>query len=244
MAQLSFHNNHNRSRELQDIVVQLFIKSQALIFGEFQTKSGRNTPYFINTSRLYYGDHWSALMDLFTEKIFQEYGPKIEGVFGPSYKGIPLAVSFAERWYHKTQKRIPFAFSRKEPKDHGEKGATVGSLQDVSGSAILLCDDVLTSGLSLGESILFLRKQNVSLIGAMVTVDRQEQYIYDHGQDPQKKVSANTGIFQEFGCRVPSLVSVTDIIKYLEATSEPNLRLHIHKIQDYQRKYGVPDKTN
>ena len=212
---------------------------QVIQFGEFLTKSQRKTPYFINSSQLYYGQGWLDMMDDYVQTAHDIWYEQIQGVFGAAYKGIPLCTSFAEIWHQKTQHNIPFAFSRKETKHHGEKGSMVGSLSKLADNleptppAILVCDDVLTSGLSLRESLLSLQEKNLTILGALVVVDRQEYHIGD------KSISAKQGIQQEFQVPVHSLINLDEIIKYLELSGDPLLLQHLDAMTQYRSQYGV-----
>ena len=135
-ASLQTHEpNYSVLEPIIQPIIELFIESQALRFGNFTTKSSRPTPYFIDTSQLYLGSKWLKVMDAFVERVLIAKLGSIEAIFGAAYKGIPICTSFAALWNQKTGQDTPFFFDRKEPKNHGEKGHLVGMSSKVKSSS-------------------------------------------------------------------------------------------------------------
>lgn len=197
-------------------------RQQALRFGEFTTKSSRPSPYFIDTSRMYQGEAWDLLMDYYLQALtYLDFETQhLAGFFGAAYKGIPLAVSLSERWYRRTGHSVPFAFSRKEVKQHGEGGSMVGSFPDlrlfadadtpgVSPAGVVACDDVLTSGRSLREALRYLKDQAVPCLCAIVAIDRGER------DDLRPDLTAKKALEDEFGLSIISVISLSQMIHHL-----------------------------
>lgn len=217
-------------------LVNVLITSGALRFGEFTTKSGRVTPYFINTAMLYYSHTWQAVMASYVKCAHNHYGPALQCVYGHAYKGIPLCSSFAILWHQLTGNIIPFAFNRKETKSHGEQGSLLTPITTATATSpttgVLICDDVLTSGKSLHEAMTVLSTPPIhKVLGAVVLVDRQEQ------ASTGASLSAKQAFEQQYNIPVVSLLRLDDIIATLAAGPDPGQ--HLAAIQAYQRNYGV-----
>ena len=154
-------------------VLEIFAQKNILKHGNFITKSGRRTSFFINMGEFNSGKTLSLLAKLYAEQIVRNYGASIQNIFGPSYKGISLAVSVSYELSRMTGKDVSFTFDRKEVKDHGERGMLVG-YQYKGGERVVIVEDILTSGMSLRQSCALLRKLQIDLKGAVVGVDRGE----------------------------------------------------------------------
>ena len=217
-------------------LVKVLITSGALRFGEFNTKSGRRTPYFINTAMLYYSHTWQTVMTSYVKCAHNHYGAALRCVYGHAYKGIPLCASFAMLWHQLTGHSIPFAFNRKETKSHGEQGSLLTPLASAAApTGVVICDDVLTSGKSLHEAMAVLSSQQIhNVLGAVVLMDRQEQ------ASTGASLSAKQAFEQQYQIPVLSLVKLDDIMATLAA--EPDPEHHLAAIQAYQRHYGVSTK--
>lgn len=231
-------NTGFQAHEPNSSIIELFIESQALRFGKFTTKSARQTPYFIDTSQLYLGSKWLKVMNAFVERVLQAHFGSIEAIFGAAYKGIPISTSFAALWHQKTGLDTPFFFDRKEPKTHGEKGHLVGMSSKVMSSSqlsVLVCDDVLTSGISLRQSLLALQQiETVKVVGAAVLVDRWEHSISD------PSLSARQSLETEFSIPIISLLDLGHILNHLRSSSaEDSLSTHLADMEAYLSSYGV-----
>lgn len=186
--------------------VELLLKSGVLNFGTFTTKSGRLSPYFFNTGRFDSGMRLGKVADLYAASIASHFGAKVENLFGPAYKGIPLAVLSADRLAQLYQRDVSFTFNRKEAKDHGEGGNFVGH-QYRGGENVVIVEDVLTGGTSLRETELMLRSLKLNILGIFVGIDRQER--------GSAMLSARQEIEQLFQAPVFNLVNMDDIISIL-----------------------------
>jgi orotate phosphoribosyltransferase len=205
---------------------RLALQHDVLRFGSFTLKSGRVSPYFFNLGRISTGAALRDLAHAYGEAIAAS-GLQFDLLFGPAYKGIPLAAAVACT-LAENGRDLPFAYNRKEAKDHGEGGVLVGA--EVSGKRTLIVDDVLTAGTALRESHGLLRRAGAVPIAAITALDRQE--IGPNG------TSAVAELTEKLGITVISLVTVQDLLQYLQSSGgEPDT---IAAIQAYQARYGVP----
>jgi len=194
-----------------------------LKFGEFLLKSGRTSPYFFNTGLFNTGAQLEKLGQFYAQALIQS-GIKPDILYGPAYKGIPLVSTTAIAYAHAALRDIPFAFNRKEAKDHGEGGILVGApLQ----GRVLILDDVITAGTSIRESIDIIKNADATPIGVLIALDRQEK--------GQNKLSAIQEVTSHFGIPVFSIISLAHIVEYLTATAGEQ----IAAIKEYQRLYGI-----
>ena len=227
-------------RMFKDNFIDFMIASGVLTFGDFKTKSGRMSPYFINTGNYSSGEKISTLGKYYAEFIMKKLPlPMIEEgelcLFGPAYKGIPLVVATSTALYRENGIDVPYAFNRKEGKDHGEKGTLVGhSFQP--GQSVLIIEDVITAGTAIREVIPYLLKQNeVRIEGVVVSVDRMEK-------GPEGR-SAVEEIQEEYGITVLSLVTINDILEKIQnTTSNKGLLIGeqtVSKMESYMEKYGI-----
>lgn len=185
-----------------------FLKSaNVLKFGDFTAKSGRKIPYFINAGEIKTGEQISRLGEFYAKSYLEKVGEKRTVLYGPAYKGIPIAVSSAVA-LAKHGIDVPFFFNRKEAKDHGEGGIFVGCIPS-QGDEVVIVEDVITAGTAIRESMENLKTLNgVKISAVFVMVDRKEK--------GQGEKSAMAEIEEEFGFPVYSVVDVYDIIEYLE----------------------------
>jgi orotate phosphoribosyltransferase len=194
-------------QDFQRAFVDHLVRFQALRFGDFTLKSGRKSPYFINAGQMRTGQAMSGMGRAYAAAI-RRTGLTCDLVFGPAYKGIPLAVATAIAMSEDGHGDAPFAFDRKEAKDHGEGGVFVGTTPS-DGMHVFLVDDVITSGISIRDSIELLRKHaDVKVSGVVVAVDRQER-----GQNPAK--STLNELQEELGLCVAPIVTIREIVDYL-----------------------------
>lgn len=194
--------------EFQREFIQFMVESGVLTFGDFTTKSGRKTPYFINTGNYKTGAQAARLGDYYAQCIQHHAAEGIDCLFGPAYKGIPLAVSAAASLYRLYGRDIPYCFNRKEAKDHGEGGSMVGyKLKD--GDKIAIVEDVVTAGTALRESLALFDAlgKDVKVTHLFVSVDRMER--------GTRECTTLDELRQDYGIEVCPLVTVRDIINTL-----------------------------
>ena len=209
--------------------IQFMIECGVLTFGEFTLKSGRVAPYFINCGNYKTGAQLAKLGEYYAECIHANQIPA-ETLFGPAYKGIPLAVSTVVALHNKFGMDVSYCFDRKEAKDHGEGGMFVGkSLTDHE--KVIIIDDVMTSGKALRESMPKLKSAaDVDVTGMVITVDRMEK--------GTGELSAVQEVKQEFGVTVYPIVTMTDIIAAIEKEIIPGKK-YLAKMLAYREQYGV-----
>ncbi len=189
----------------QHTFIELLLSYEVLQFGDFTLKSGRRSPYFVNAGRLCTGDAIRRLGDAYAKRI-QTADLGCDMVFGPSYKGVPLAVATASS-LAATGNDVGFSFDRKEAKDHGEGGTFVATLP-AAGQRVVIVDDVITSGRSIRESVELLRQAaDVTITGVVVAVDRQER-----GRSKQTTLRE---LQHELGVKVAPLLKIRQVIEYL-----------------------------
>lgn len=209
--------------------ITFMVRSGVLTFGDFTTKSGRRTPYFVNTGNYKTGAQAALLGDYYAACV-QEHAPGgVSCLFGPAYKGIPLAVTAAASLYRLYGRDLPYCFNRKEAKDHGEGGTLVGYVPK-PGEEIVIVEDVITAGTAIRESMEILGKlEGVKVSAVFIMVDR--------GEKGKTELSAMKEIEQEFGVKVYSVVNVYDIIEYLEA--EGGNDENVERIKNYLAVNGA-----
>lgn len=186
--------------------IEFMVRSGVLTFGDFVTKSGRKTPFFINTGNYKTGEQMAKLGEFYAECIKANAG-SFEALYGPAYKGIPLSVTTAVALYQKHNINIAFCFNRKEAKDHGEGGTIIG-YKPVSGDRVVIIEDVITAGTSVRESVPLLKSLgNITVSALIVSVDRMER-----GQGTK---SALKEVEEEFGIMTFSIVNIREIVEHL-----------------------------
>jgi orotate phosphoribosyltransferase len=158
----------------QAAFIDLLFERKALLFGDFTLKSGRKSPFFINTGCFHRGSDIAALGRAYADAMRRHFGGRVQAVFGPAYKGIPLALAAAQEYERAIGQPVGWAFDRKEAKDHGDGGAFVGCPLS-SGLRVVLVDDVITDGAAKREALAKLAPLGVEVLGVVVAVDRQER---------------------------------------------------------------------
>ena len=209
--------------------IKFMVDCGVLTFGEFTRKSGRKAPYFINCGNYKTGAQLAKLGEYYAECIKDNNIP-VETLFGPAYKGIPLAVSAVVALSNKFGIDVSYCFDRKEVKDHGEGGMFVGkTLTD--GEKVVIIDDVMTSGKALRETLPKLRAAaDVDISGMVITVDRMEK--------GTGELSAVQEAKRDFGVTVYSIVNMEDIINAIENDIVPG-KEYLEKMREYRNTYGV-----
>lgn len=187
--------------------IEFMVKSGVLIFGDFTTKSGRKTPYFVNTGNYKTGRQIAKLGEYYAECVHRNVPGKIDALFGPAYKGIPLAVAAAVSLYSRYGVDVNYCFNRKEAKDHGEGGSIVG-YKPQDGDRVVIIEDVITAGTSIRETLPVLKAAaDVSPAGLIISVDRMERGVGN--KTPIEE------IYEEFGIETYPIVTVREIIDAL-----------------------------
>lgn len=212
-------------QKYQHDFIQLAIKHQALCFGEFTLKSGRTSPYFFNAGRFQTG---SALAELgrYYAAAIKAANVSFDIVFGPAYKGIPLAATTAIALADQFQQDLPYCYNRKEAKDHGEGGTLVGA--PLRGK-VLIVDDVITAGTAVREVMSIIKAAGAQPAAVLIGLNRQEK--------GQGELSAIQEVEQTFGIPVISIINLNHIIDYLEGQN--NQQDMVDKIKAYRATYGV-----
>lgn len=187
--------------------IEFMVKAGVLTFGDFTTKSGRKTPYFVNTGNYKTGRQISKLGEYYAECVNRNIPGEIDALFGPAYKGIPLAVAAAISLYNRFGTDVNYCFNRKEAKDHGEGGSIVG-YKPKDGDRIVIIEDVITAGTSVRETLPVLKAAaDVSPAGLIISVDRMERGVGN--KTPIEE------IYEEFGIETYPIVTVREIIDTL-----------------------------
>lgn len=213
--------------------VQFALEQGVLRFGEFKVKSGRLSPYFFNAGLFNTGASVAKLAQFYAQALVDS-GLSFDMLFGPAYKGIPLATATtcALAAHPALQGRdIPFAFNRKEAKDHGEGGTLVGA--PLQGKVVII-DDVITAGTSVRESVDIIRAAGAEPAAVLIALDRMERAGAD---DALSAHSAVQEVEQRYGIPVVSIASLSDIMSFLEGNAE--LATHRESVEAYRQRYGV-----
>jgi orotate phosphoribosyltransferase len=209
--------------------IRFAVAQNVLRFGEFQTKAGRLSPYFFNSGLFQDGEALRKLCQFYAQAILAS-GVKFDMLFGPAYKGIPLvagtSIALAE-----CGRNVPYCFNRKEAKDHGEGGNTVGA--KLQGN-VLIIDDVISAGTSVRESIELIRASGATPCGVVIALDRMER--------GQGELSAVQEVKRDYGIPVISIAALDDLLGYLQGEAE--LVQNLRAVEAYRDRYGVEYEQN
>ncbi|MGX9718693.1 orotate phosphoribosyltransferase [Stenotrophomonas acidaminiphila] len=206
--------------------LQLALNADALRFGQFTLKSGRVSPYFFNAGRFDTGLALAQLGNCYADAV-ESSGIAFDQLFGPAYKGIPLATAIACEFSHRGR-NLPLTFNRKEAKDHGEGGTLIGA--DMAGKRILIVDDVITAGTAIREALAIIRAANGIPAGIVVALDRQEIASEDDPRSAAQAVAAETGI------PVIAVANLADLLAF--ASGNPELVGYREPLLAYRARYG------
>jgi len=225
----------NGTTSAQDTLAQEFVQfavaGGVLRFGEFKTKAGRLSPYFFNAGLFDDGAKLGKLAQFYAQRLLAS-GIEFDMIFGPAYKGIPLGAVLAVE-LARLGKNVPFAYNRKEAKDHGEGGTLVGApLQ----GRVLIVDDVMSAGTAVRESIALIQRAGATAHAVVIALDRQEKAT-ENGQDVAH--SAVQYVQQTLGLQVCAIAKLNDLLQYLQHHSVPGLADAFDRVQAYRTRYGV-----
>ena len=212
-------------KDYQKEFIEFALEKQVLKFGEFTLKSGRTSPYFFNAG-LFNTGRDLARLGRFYAAALEDAGIDYDVLFGPAYKGIPIATTTAVALADHHDKDVPYCFNRKEKKAHGEGGTLVGS--ELKGK-IMLVDDVITAGTAIRESMEIIAENGADLSGVLIALDRQEK--------GKAELSAIQEVERDFGTKVISIVKLADLISYLEAKG--TMDEHLAAVKAYRDQYGI-----
>ena len=205
--------------------IRFAIERGVLRFGEFKLKSGRISPYFFNAGLFNSGSALARLGDFYAAAVMDS-GLDFDVVFGPAYKGIPLAAATAIALAQQHGRDLPWCFNRKEAKDHGEGGTLVGA--PLTGR-VLIVDDVITAGTAIREVMQIIRAQEAQAAGVLIALNRQER--------GQGQLSAIQEVERDYGMPVVSIVSLEQVLNYL--SQDEQLRQHLPAVDAYRDQYGI-----
>ena len=203
--------------------IELAIHKEALQFGSFKLKSERISPYFFNSGVFSDGKSISIICNLFSQLI-KEKNLQFANIFGPAYKGIPLAASLSSLLANNNNE-TNFVYDRKDQKQHGEKGDIVGNFKDGN---TLIVDDVITAGTAIKSTLEKLKKYNIKTNSLLVMLDREEK--------GSKEISASQELKEDYNIDVYSLINISDVINYVSMTGK--FESYTEDIVSYKRKYG------
>src|SRR5690554_7433779 len=205
--------------------IEFAIERGVLKFGEFTLKSGRTSPYFFNAGLFNQGADLARLGRFYAAAL-QDSGIEFDVLFGPAYKGIPIATAAAVSLYEHHGKDVPYCFNRKEKKDHGEGGNLVGS--ELNGR-IMLVDDVITAGTAIRESMDIVEANGASLAGVLIALDRQEK--------GKGELSAIQEVERDYNASVIAIITLADLIEYL--AEQPGQENMLEQVRTYRESYGI-----
>ncbi len=223
--------NGTGSDALAQDFVRFAVESGVLRFGEFRTKAGRLSPYFFNAGLFDDGAKLGRLAQFYARRLVDS-GLAFDMLFGPAYKGITLASAVAVELARMGHNK-PFAYNRKEAKDHGEGGTLVGA--PVAGR-VLIVDDVISAGTSVRESIAMIRAAGGTPCGVAIALDRQEMATQDGADAPWSAVQFVT---RELELCVVAVATLVDLMEYLQSQHDPVVAAHLGRVRAYRDRYGV-----
>ncbi|KGK00473.1 orotate phosphoribosyltransferase [Thalassotalea sp. ND16A] len=212
-------------KDYQREFIEFALAKQVLRFGEFTLKSGRTSPYFFNAG-LFNTGRDLARLGRFYAAALADSDIDFDLLFGPAYKGIPIATTTAVALADHYDMDMPYCFNRKEAKTHGEGGSLVGSALE---GKIMLVDDVITAGTAIRESMEIIKAHGAELSGVLIALDRQEK--------GQGELSAIQEVERDFNTAVIAIVSLGDVITYL--ADKPEMQQHLESVKAYREQYGI-----
>tara|TARA_R110001583_G_scaffold59932_4_gene178368 strand:- start:7876 stop:8541 length:666 start_codon:yes stop_codon:yes gene_type:complete len=220
-------------KDYQRDFIEFALSKQVLRFGQFTLKSGRTSPYFFNAGLFKTGGDLARLGRFYAAALV-DADISFDLVFGPAYKGIPIATTTAVALFDHHNLDVPYCFNRKEAKTHGEGGSLVGA--ELRGK-VMLVDDVITAGTAIRESMEIIKSHNAELSGVLIALDRQER--------GQGELSAIQEVERDFGTKVISIVTLADVVTFLEEqltgdeAVDAELAVSLASIKQYREDYGI-----
>jgi len=224
-------NEKSRSGELAQEFVQFAIESGVLRFGQFKTKAGRMSPYFFNAGLFDDGAKMLRLAEFYADRLIDS-GMAFDMIFGPAYKGIPLGATVAAELARRGR-NVPFAYNRKEAKDHGEGGTLVGAKLQ---GRVLIIDDVMSAGTAVRESIAAIRAAGATPHAVAIALDRQEKAT-ENGVDVAH--SAVQYVRHQLGLNVLAIATLDDLLQYLSVAADDAVGTHRAAVLAYRARYGA-----
>jgi orotate phosphoribosyltransferase len=221
---------------IQQEFIEFMLESRVLMFGTFVTKSGRKTPYFINTGNYTTGHQLQRLGGFYATAIEKKFGTKVTNLFGPAYKGIPISTAAGIALFNNYNRTVSVSFNRKEVKNHGEGGWLLGHQygDEKDGDNVVIVEDVTTAGTSIRECLPSINRcRNTRVIGLVVSVDREEKGKSDK--------SALQELQEEYGIKTVSLINFNDILAFLtKKVGKGKIPSEVlSQMMEYREKYGV-----
>ncbi len=210
----------------QSAFIRFALACGVLKFGQFTLKSGRISPYFFNAGLFNSGAQLRQLGEFYAAAMV-ESGLEFDLIFGPAYKGIPLATATAIALDSGYQRNLPYCFNRKEAKDHGEGGVLVGA--PMAGQRVCIIDDVITAGTAIRESMTIIESAGATAAGVVIALNRQER-----GKGER---SAIQEVEHDFGLRVVSIITLEHLLRYIQ--DDPELQSYQAAVEAYRQQYGV-----
>lgn len=211
--------------------VAFSVRSGVLRFGEFKTKAGRLSPYFFNAGLFDDGAKLGRLAEFYARRLLAS-GLEFDMLFGPAYKGITLAAAVSIE-LARLGRNVPFAYNRKEAKDHGEGGNLVGA--KVQGR-VLVVDDVISAGTSVRESVAMIQAAGATPCGVAIALDRQEKAVEGGVESAHSAVQF---VRSQWGLPVVTVATLADLLRYLQTQQDPSLAAHFAAVSAYRERYGV-----
>lgn len=219
--------------------IEFMVESDVLKFGDFTLKSGRKSPFFMNAGAYVTGSQLTRLGEYYAKAIHDAYGEDFDVLFGPAYKGIPLAVITAEAFYKLYGKEIKYCSNRKEEKDHGADMGSLLGYKIKDGDRVVMIEDVTTSGKSMEETVPIVRAQgDVEIVGLMVSLNRQEV-----GLSGDTSKTALDEVADTYGFKTGAIVSMSEVVEHLwgkqcqgKVVIDDEMK---SRIDDYYAQYGV-----
>ena len=212
-------------KQYQKEFIEFAIERGVLKFGEFTLKSGRTSPYFFNAGLFNQGSDLARLGRFYAAAL-QDSGVDFDVLFGPAYKGIPIATAAAIALFDTYQKDVPYCFNRKEKKDHGEGGSLVGAPLE---GRVLIIDDVITAGTAIREVMEIIEQAGATPAATVIALNRMER--------GKGELSAIQEVERDYGMQVASIISLDDLVEYLEELGDRNEELVA--IKAYRDEYGI-----
>ena len=228
-------NFRKKSMSVAQQFIRFALEQNVLRFGEFKTKAGRLSPYFFNAGLFYDGASLNQLANSYADVLLEKRaaGFEFDALFGPAYKGITLAAATAMALAQKGA-NVPYAYNRKEAKDHGEGGTLVGA--PLAGQRVVIVDDVISAGTSVRESVNMLRAAGATPVAVLIALDRMEK---SGTAEDVGAHSAVQNVEKEYGLPVFTIANLSDLMAYLDGNDSAELVKYRPQVAAYRAQYGI-----